>query len=390
RSVLFGNGIATIWKVEGTATAFLHLTFIILSLIYGICLDEPMVISPDHTFVKISITILEIYAPTASYPLALGVPSFIIPLRMSYLSDRHLKAITISRKIHIRSYYVRLITVYRTFVELNVALQICPTSGCQRLNTKDVPRARRWLLVLASGPLSAFLWCVYGVSPARSHLRMSHCSLVFQSRCAATILGINPRNSSEMWLVDRIKPNYKKTQRSSIYNLQFINFFFVEKSYEVSHSGNYTFYTVTISVPCTTNLLAQHIQFSTNPSPTSVLLLYNFIIRSGRSASPNNSYRSAASSSFHKLNNCSLTSFSSKMVLLPTGPMKFVRLWTTFSLASKTFVIFRCGDLDIKTWSIRAMPGTSAPLDLPIFQNVHTIVIACILQIYIVWLNVAS
>ncbi|KAJ9585853.1 hypothetical protein L9F63_020495, partial [Diploptera punctata] len=27
-------------------------------------------------------------------------------------------------------------------------------------------------------------------------------------------LGINPRNSSEMWLVDRIKPNYKKTQRS--------------------------------------------------------------------------------------------------------------------------------------------------------------------------------
>ncbi|KAJ9592637.1 hypothetical protein L9F63_015692, partial [Diploptera punctata] len=59
-------------------------------------------------------------------------------------------------------------------------------AGCQRLNTKDVPRARRWLLVLASGPLSAFLWCVYGVSPARSHLRMSHCSLVFQSRCAAT------------------------------------------------------------------------------------------------------------------------------------------------------------------------------------------------------------
>ncbi|KAJ9596590.1 hypothetical protein L9F63_012382, partial [Diploptera punctata] len=42
-------------------------------------------------------------------------------------------------------------------------------AGCQRLNTKDVPRARRWLLV----------------------------------------------NSSEMWLVDRIKPNYKKTQRSS-------------------------------------------------------------------------------------------------------------------------------------------------------------------------------
>ncbi|KAJ9600337.1 hypothetical protein L9F63_009365 [Diploptera punctata] len=40
-----------------------------------------------------------------------------------------------------------------------------------------------------------------------------------------------------------------------------------------------------------------------------------------------------SSSSFHKLNNCSLTSFSSKMVLLPTGPMKFVRLWTTFSLA---------------------------------------------------------
>ncbi|KAJ9588504.1 hypothetical protein L9F63_018116, partial [Diploptera punctata] len=52
-----------------------------------------------------------------------------------------------------------------------------------------------------------------------------------------------------------------------------------------------------------------------------------------------------------KMNVC-LTSFSSKMVLLPTGPMKFVRLWTTFSLAvglSKTFVIFRCGDLDIKT-----------------------------------------
>ncbi|KAJ9574579.1 hypothetical protein L9F63_008252, partial [Diploptera punctata] len=34
----------------------------------------------------------------------------------------------------------------------------CDCSGCQRLNTKDVPRARRWLLVLASGPLSAFLW----------------------------------------------------------------------------------------------------------------------------------------------------------------------------------------------------------------------------------------
>ncbi|KAJ9577242.1 hypothetical protein L9F63_006216, partial [Diploptera punctata] len=61
-------------------------------------------------------------------------------------------------------------------------------------------------------------------------------------------------------------------------------------------------------------------------------------------------------SSFHKLNNCSLTSFSSKMVLLPTGPMKFVRLWTTFSLAvglSKTFVIFK---LDVVIWISKLGP----------------------------------
>ena len=40
-----------------------------------------------------------------------------------------------------------------------------------------------------------------------------------------------------------------------------------------------------------------------------------------------------SSSSFHKLNNCSLISVSNKMALLHSGSMKFVRLWTTFSLA---------------------------------------------------------
>ncbi|KAJ9597308.1 hypothetical protein L9F63_011829, partial [Diploptera punctata] len=45
-----------------------------------------------------------------------------------------------------------------------------------------------------------------GSIPGRTRPKL--CSGVFQ-------LGINPRNSSEMWLVDRIKPNYKKTQRSS-------------------------------------------------------------------------------------------------------------------------------------------------------------------------------
>ncbi|KAJ9594048.1 hypothetical protein L9F63_014525, partial [Diploptera punctata] len=50
-----------------------------------------------------------------------------------------------------------------------------------------------------------------------------------------------------------------------------------------------------------------------------------------------------------------------KMVLLPTGPMKFVRLWTTFSLAvglSKTFVIFT--DLRAIWWPTEEFPNQSS------------------------------
>ncbi|KAJ9592384.1 hypothetical protein L9F63_015952, partial [Diploptera punctata] len=82
--------------------------------------------------------------------------------------------------------------VIGSIMELDSPKERC----CQRLNTKDVPRARRWLLVLASGPLSAFL-CSF--APSDVSLLAG---FPIPMRCHHVIsgLGINPRNSSEMWV----------------------------------------------------------------------------------------------------------------------------------------------------------------------------------------------
>ncbi|KAJ9576426.1 hypothetical protein L9F63_006710, partial [Diploptera punctata] len=82
-----------------------------------------------------------------------------------------------------------------------------------------------------------------------------------------------------------------------------------------------------------------------------------------------------------------------KMVLLPTGPMKFVRLWTTFSLAvglSKTFVIFFFCNMNV-VLSFYLQPFAIL-LTTPYYNLCRLIPFGTVLILYIIgtWYHMSS